>query len=207
MTPPMDSDAELLARWRNRDNAAGAELFSRHFASIRRFFASKIGPSDVEDLVQRTFMGCVEAAERFREDASFRTFLFAIAKRQLYKYLRDRARKDAREEPDFTMSSVQALGHSPSSVLAAEQERSVVATALQRVPVEDQALLELHYWEQLAAPEIAEVLGITPGAVRTRLHRARRALEGVVSELLAPSNRDASSIDLDAVVTAVGGDV
>jgi RNA polymerase sigma-70 factor (ECF subfamily) len=203
----MESDGELLERWRLGDKSAGTSLFARHFASIRRFFASKIGPSDVEDLVQRTFMGCVEATERFREDASFRTFLFAIAKRQLYKYLRDRARKDAREEPDFTMSSVQALGHSPSSVLAAEQERSVLLTALQRVSVEDQTLLELHYWEQLAAPEIAEVLGISSGAVRTRLHRARRELEEVVTMLLLPSGRAARSIDIDAVAIAVGSDV
>jgi RNA polymerase sigma factor (sigma-70 family) len=203
----MDSDAELLERWRAGDSAAGTTLFARHFASIRRFFASKIGPSDVEDLVQRTFMGCVEASERFREDASFRTFLFAIAKRQLWKYLRERARKDAREELDFTVSSVAALGHSPSSIVAAEQERSLLLTALQRVSVEDQTLLELHYWEQLAAPELAEVLGITSGAVRTRLHRARRALETVVSELLAPSRRDAGALDIDAIVIAVGAQV
>jgi RNA polymerase sigma-70 factor (ECF subfamily) len=203
----MDSDAQLLERWRAGDNGAGTELFSRHFASIRRFFASKIGPSDVEDLVQRTFMGCVEATERFRADASFRTFLFAIAKRQLYKHLRDRARAEARADPDFTISSVVALGHSPSSVLAAEQERTLLLVALQRVPVEDQVLLELHYWEQLAAPEIAEVLGVTSGAVRTRLHRARRGLEEVLGELLAPSQRDASSLDIDAVAVALGAEV
>jgi len=203
----MDADADLLERWRGGDNDAGADLFARHFPSIRRFFASKIGQNEVEDLVQRTFMGCVEASARFREEASFRTFLFSIAKRQLYKHLRDRARRQANEDPDLTISSVFDLGHSPSSVIAAEEERLVLLHALQHVPVEDQTLLELHYWEQLTAPEIAEVLEISSGAVRTRLHRARRALEVVVDELLRPTGRSAASLDLDTVAASVGTDV
>lgn len=203
----MDPDAELLHRWRGGDKGAGAELFGRHFPSVRRFFANKVAAVEVEDLVQRTFMGCVEASARFREEATFRTFLFGIARRQLYKHLRDRAREQAHAEPDLTVSSIHDLAHSPSAVLAAHEERVVLLQALQRVPVEDQMLLELHYWEQLAAPEIAEVLELSAGAVRTRLHRARRGLEAVVEAMLRPAGRDAAAIDLDAVARAAGTDV
>ncbi|WP_420829612.1 RNA polymerase sigma factor [Nannocystis pusilla] len=60
-------------------------LFERHFESVYRFFCNKV-PRDADDLVQETFLECVGAKERFRQDASFRTFLFAIARKVLLKY-------------------------------------------------------------------------------------------------------------------------
>ena len=195
------SDEELLASWRAGDAAAGNELLSRHFASVRRFFASKVFGSDVEDLVQKTFEGCVAAAERFRGDASVRTFLFSIARKQLYKFLRDRARAQSRSEPDLGVSSVIALGQSPSSVVASKQREALVLAALQRVSVEHQTMLELHYWEGMAAPEIAEVFGLESGAVRTRLHRARKALAAALGEL---GSDEGAPDDLDALARKLG---
>lgn len=199
----METDAELLARWRNADKAAGNELLARYFGSVRRFFASKITGADVEDLVQRTFSGCVVATETFRGDASFRTFLLAIARKQLYKYIRDRYRKQAREDPDLGVSSVTALGQSPSSVFAAKEREALVLQALQRVSVEHQTMLELHYWESMPAAEIAEVVDLQPGAVRTRLHRARKALQRALEELSAGS----PDIDIDVIAREIGARV
>ena len=179
----MSDDAELLERWRDGDKAAGSTLFRRHFPSVRRFFRNKVRPDDVEDLIQRTFAGCVEGRDRFRGDSSFRTFLFAVARRQLYKHLRDRSVKDSREDPDLGVSSVHALGHSPSSVMAAKQEQSLLLEALQRISVEHQTMLELFYWEQLPGPEIAKVFDISPTTVRTRLFRARQSLEAAMAKL------------------------
>ena len=196
-----DPDADLLQRWRDGDNTAGNELLARHFGTVRRFFATKIMGDDVKDLVQRTFAGCIEGTTRYRGDGSFRAFLLAIARRQLYKYLRDRSRHNAREGVDLSVSSVIALGQSPSSVIAAAQREELLLQALQRVPVEQQTLLELHYWEQLAAPEIGEVLEIEPGTVRVRLHRARKALEKVITELIGP---DGEAIDVEATAKVLG---
>ena len=178
-----DDDLELLERWRDGDKAAGNALFRRHFASVRRFFRNKVRPDDVEDLIQRTFAGCVESRDRFRGDASFRTFLFAVARRQLYKHLRDRAVKESREAPDLGVSSVHALGMSPSSVMAARQEQGLLLEALQRISVDHQTMLELYYWEQMPGPEIAKVFDISPTTVRTRLFRARQALEAALDQL------------------------
>ena len=143
----MTPDPELLRRWRAGDREAGNELLTRHFGSVRRFFASKVAGADVEDLVQRTFAGCVEAAERFRGDARFSTFLFSIARRQLYRHFRDSARDGARTEPDLSLSSVLELGQSPSSIVAGAEMEALLLQALQRVPVDQQTMLELHYWE------------------------------------------------------------
>ncbi|MCH9688255.1 MAG: RNA polymerase sigma factor [Deltaproteobacteria bacterium] len=197
----MDPDAELLSRWRAGDTVAGNQLLSRHFGSIRRFFASKISGNEVEDLVQQTFAACIGAADTFRGDARFSTFLFSIARNQLYRYLRNQARDAARTRPDLSVSSIRMLGQSPTSVVARAQNEDLVLEALQRLSVEQQTMLELHYWENLRAPELAIVLDIQPGTVRTRLHRARVALQEVLKELVTTG---ADAIDIDEVARALG---
>lgn len=198
------SDHELLAAWRDGDKTAGNELFRRHFRSVRRFFRNKVPPDDVEDLIQKTFAGCVEGLERFRGDASFRTFLFAVARRQLFKYLRDRASQERRLDPDFGVSSVHALGQTPSSMMAQRQDHELLLQALQRVSVEHQTMLELSYWEQLPGTEIAEVLGIAPATVRTRLFRGRAALEQEFLKLASGQVKPDPDFDIEAALRNVG---
>ena len=190
---------ELLERWRAGDRGAGNDLFRRHFASIRRFFANKVTAETIEDLVQRTFAGCVESVPRFAGEASFRTFLFSIARRQLYKHLRDSASRHGRRDIDMSVSSVRDLGQSPSSVVAAREAKQHVNAALQSIATEYQLVLELFYWEQMKGPQIAEILEISPVTVRTRLHRARAALKAAMAEHSEPSAR-AAAVDIDAAM-------
>jgi RNA polymerase sigma-70 factor (ECF subfamily) len=199
-----DPDLALLGRWQAGDQQAGTQLFRRYFPAIRRFFRNKIGPQEVEDLVQRTFAGLVAAVGQFRRDASFRVFLFAVARHQLYKFLRDRGRRDARVDADLGVSSIHALGQSPSSIIAADETQGLVQEALQRIAVEHQLVIELFYWEEITGPEIAEILGIAPATVRTRLHRARHALEDELRKLLESRKRVAGALDLEDAVRAVG---
>lgn len=198
----MQSDNELLVAWRDGDTRAGKELFERHFASLRRFFANKVDLPEVEDLMQRSFMGCVEAVERFRGDSSFRTFLFAIARRQLYKHFRDQRVKEGRRADDLSVTSVAELGRTPSSILGAQQEGQMLLTALQRISVDHQTVLELHYWEQLSTDEIANICDIAPPTVRTRLHRARHALKGVLEAEMVARGKSIEELDIDAAAVA-----
>jgi len=200
----VDDDLALLARWQAGDQQAGTQLFRRYFPAIRRFFRNKVGPQEVEDLVQRTFAGLVEAVGQFRRDASFRVFLFAVARHQLFKFLRDHGRREARHAADLGVSSIHALGQSPSSILAADQHQGIVQEALQRIAVEHQVVIELYYWEEITGPEIAEILGIAPATVRTRLHRARHSLQEEIQKLLAGRKRTGATFDLDAAVRSVG---
>src|SRR6185295_627111 len=101
----------------------------------------------VSDLVQRTFLGLVEARDTMRGEASVRTFLFVIARRELYGFFTQRAKNGA---VDFGVSSVRDLAPSPSSVVRRSDERTLLAEALKRIPVDLQIVLELHYWEGLA---------------------------------------------------------
>jgi RNA polymerase sigma-70 factor (ECF subfamily) len=198
----MQTDDQLLTAWRDGDSAAGKTLFERHFAALRRFFSNKVDVHEVEDLMQRSFMGCVEAVERFRGDASFRTFLFAIARRQLYKHFRDSRVSEGRRADDLSVTSVQALGRSPSSIICAQQREVMLLRALQRISVDHQTVLELHYWEQLPTEDIAQICDIAPATVRTRLHRARAALKTQLEIELAPRGRSVEAFDIEAAAAA-----
>jgi RNA polymerase sigma factor (sigma-70 family) len=170
-------DHELLDRWRAGDAASGQQLFERHFDSIYGFFETKCH-AEADELVQSTFLACLRAKTQFRKESSFRTYLFTIARNELYRVLRSR-RRDG-ERLDFALSSIADLISTPGTKLARNQEHKQLLEALQRLPVEQQALLELHYWEDMQIGQLAEVFEAPAVTIRTRLHRARKALRDLM---------------------------
>ena len=188
----MDPDLELLERWRAGDAAAGETLFARHFDSLCSFFATKCG-GEADDLVQRTLLACVRSRDQFRAQSSFRTYLFTVARNELYQLLRQRHRRD--DLLDFSITSIADLVTTPGTRLARDAERRHVVEVLRSLPVEQQTLLELHYWEDLDPTALAEVFETTPGAIRVRLHRARKSLR----DKLSPGEDDAEVASLKRV--------
>ncbi|KIG16451.1 RNA polymerase sigma-70 factor [Enhygromyxa salina] len=174
-------DFELLESWRAGDERAGRELFARHFDSIYRFFRSKVDDA-AEDLTQQTFLGCVKGKDRYRGDASFRTYLYTIARNRLYTHIRDRQRRDAVLE--VGQQSVADLGLGTATAhIAAREEQKLLLTAMRHLPLEMQVALELHYWEGLSVREIAAVIDTPEGTIKRRLQRARQRLDELIVEL------------------------
>lgn len=168
------SDSELFEAWARGDASAGSALFDRHFASLYRFFRNK-APDAVEDLIQETMLACTKAKASFRGDSSFRTYLFTIARHELYAHLESRRRKASREEELGTLS-VADLGTSPSGALARRRDQALLLRALRGIPLDLQVVLELAFFEDLSGSEIAEIVGVPEGTVRSRLRRAKEAL-------------------------------
>lgn len=182
MSTPAD-DHELLDRWRSGDAEAGQQLFERHFDSIYGFFETKC-ENEADELVQATFLACVRAKEQFRKESSFRTYLFTIARHELYRTLRGR-RRDG-ERLDFELSSIAELVSTPGTRIARNQEHRHLLEALRVLPVEQQALLELHYWEEMDIAQLAEIFEAPAVTIRTRLHRARKALRERMEGMAPP---------------------
>lgn len=176
-------DLTLLDRWRAGDTHAGQELFQRHFDSIYGFFETKC-EAEADELTQSTFLACVRAKDQFRKDASFRTYLFTIARNELHRLLRTRARKD--DKLDFELSSIAQLISTPGTKIARNQEHQRLIEALRRLPVDQQTLLELHYWEDMDIAALTAIFDAPAATIRTRLHRARKALRDQIEES-APS--------------------
>lgn len=174
----MSDDWELLAAWRAGDAEAGNDLVALHFQSVSRFFRGKLG-DDVEDIIQQTFLACVEGRDRI--GTSFRSYLFGIATRRLFSHLRSKYRKGT--EIDFSVRSLADLGTTPSEAVARNQRAQLLQAALRQLPLDAQLILELTYWEGLSGAEVAQALDIEAGTVRSRLSRARARLRNVVVEL------------------------
>jgi len=174
-----EEESALVAAWRDGDRAAGQRLFTCYYDPVARFFFNKVGDPG-HDLVQRTFLACLESLPRFRGECSFRSYLFAIAYRQLCRYFRDLKG----EHVDMTVSSACALDPSASAVLVEREEMRLFLAGLRELPVDMQVALELYYWEQCSVAEIAAVLEIAEGTVKSRLRRGRELLRAAI-ELLA----------------------
>jgi RNA polymerase sigma factor (sigma-70 family) len=170
------SDHELFLRWRDGNAEAGEALFERHFDSIYGFFENKC-PTEADELVQATFLACVNGKDTFRSESSFRTYLFAIARHQLYGHLRGRYRDRVL---DFDVASIEDVVSSISTRMARSEQHQRLLRALRQLPVEQQTLLELHYMEEMDIAQLAEVFDALPVTIRSRLHRARKLLREIL---------------------------
>ena len=174
------TDGELLERWRQHDAESGEVLFERYYRMVERFFLNKLSHS-VADLVQETFIRCVKNREKIRDNKQFRLYIFGIAYNVLKAHLRQRYRGG--EAIDVDDASVRDLEPGPATLVVRRREHRALLEALRSIPVDDQVVLELHYWENLTTEEIAESLGIAVGTVRGRLQRARAKLGEVMQRL------------------------
>jgi RNA polymerase sigma-70 factor (ECF subfamily) len=179
-------DLELLDAWCAGDNEAGDALIRRHFDAVCRFFRTKLG-DEVEDLIQRTFQVCTAKRGELTREGSFRGFLFGVARNLLLDHLRRRYRRG--EHENLSEHSLAALGTSPSAAVARNERETLINEAMRKIPLEQQMLLELAYWEGLSGREIAQALDIGEHTVRSRLSRARAALREQVELLGAPPSK------------------
>lgn len=197
------SDLELVQAWRGGDTRAGNALFERHFDALYRFFVAKIGDA-ADDLVQQTLTACVRAREGYRGEASFRAYLFAIARHELYHYLERAHRGGPRAEVGEL--SLQDLATSPSAVMARKDDERLLLEALRRLPLDQQLAVELHYFERLRGRDLVAALGIPEGTVRSRLRlaldRLRRELEGMTQ---SPSLLSSTLTTVDEWARALRG--
>lgn len=195
------TDFELLDAWRAGDTGAGNKLLKRHFDALYRFFYNKVA-DHADDLIQATMIACVRGRDSFRKECGFRAYLFVVARHEFFRWLKKRAR--GREVFDPELMSVEALSPSPSSAVARRKEQRLLLMALRRIPADLQLILELHYWESLSTRELAEVVGIPQGTVKSRLRRARESLEKAMNEISdSPDEVESTLHDMERWVAGI----
>jgi RNA polymerase sigma factor (sigma-70 family) len=191
----VNDDAELFDRWAAGDREAGDRLLRRHFPTVFKFLRNKV-TSGVEDVIQATFLACVQAKDRFRRESSFRAFLLGLARLELFGYYR-RTHRD--ERIDGGVTALRDLGESPTAALVQREEQRVLLEAMRRIPIDLQIVLELFYWEKLNSTELGVVLDIPAPTVRSRLRRAKAALLEKITEVTTDATvRENLLTDFDA---------
>jgi RNA polymerase sigma-70 factor (ECF subfamily) len=179
------TDAELLERWRTGHSTSGEALFERYYDSLERFFLNKV-PNAVGDLVQETFTRCVASQARLRDEGHFGRYLIGIAKNVLNVHLREHYRRGV--PIDLEQVTMCDLEPGPRTLVARRREHRLLLEALRNIPVGDQIVLELHYWEDFKTEDIADALEIPVGTAKGRLQRARERLEQAMSRLAESPN-------------------
>lgn len=170
------ADLLLLERWRGGDAQAGQDLCVRHQRALTGFFVRR-APDTAHDLVQETWVECLRSQENFRGEASFRTFLFAVAHNVLRQHLRRRAGGG----PDLGITNVADSEPSPASLVHRRFELATLQRAMSELADEHRTLLQLTYEEQLTSEQVGELLEVPAATVRTRLRRAKELLRDRVA--------------------------
>lgn len=193
MTEDPETDAEIIARsW--DEPTAFAAIFDRHYDAIHRFLWGRIGDA-AEDAAAETFRIAFERRRDYDTDyPSAKPWLFGIAARLTKKHYRRRARtRDLRRRAGAERTDAIAGPEQRLNELALS---SPVADALMQLPERDRDPLLLHAWEELTYEEIARAVDAPVGTVRSRIHRARRAVrEHLEAEDAAPTRPEGRDED------------
>lgn len=169
-------ESECIARAQRGDVAAFSELVARHQDRIYRFLVRLTrSPDDARDLTQETFIHAWEALERWRPEARLTTWLFQIARNQALDLLR-RSQRAEFVALDDDGDALPCPAPTPEAALETRQRIHGLERALARLPTEHREILLLREIEALPYEEIATVLGIGLGTVKSRLARARAGL-------------------------------
>jgi RNA polymerase sigma-70 factor (ECF subfamily) len=180
--------ADLVAA-RRREPAAVTRVYSAYAPALFRFFMAAVGDRhQAEDLTGTTFVSAIEGLPRFYGPVeALGGWLFRIARHDLYDYRRRQAR--ARIEPleDHLPEAAAAAGADDPEELAIERlEGSRVLAAMRQLSDDQREVLLLRMGAGLTAPEVAETLGKTTGAVKALQHRGLASLARVLDGLRSP---------------------
>ncbi len=178
---PTKSDEQLLAEHRNGVQGAFDELVARHagelFAFVVRFVANAAAADDV---VQDAFVQVHVSAAAFDQQRSFKPWLYTIAANKARDYLRTRSRRQelslesSTGDEDNPGVGVLLESDEPTSpeLLDADDDRTRVQRLVAGMPEHLRMILVLGYYQQMAYADIAVVLDIPVGTVKSRLHAA-----------------------------------
>lgn len=185
-----DPDRELVERWQAGDEKAFEELIERHQQRVYRLLYRMMGNrEDAEDLTQETFLSLHRHGHRFRSESRFSTFIYRVAANAALNRRRALGRGRARVEKLKTRNDAgDDLPSAPrdpeDSALGGELSEHVRAALATLSPALRMPVI-LYDIEGLAYGEIAKALGVAEGTVKSRIHRARRALREALKGLLA----------------------
>lgn len=179
------SDADLVRRAQGGDDEAFTALVARHERRVHNLALRMLGrEEDALDAAQDAFVSCYRTLGRFRGDAAFTTWLHRIAVNACYDVLRRRARDPI---PSESLPEPPAgPDHGDRAADAVDVQR-----ALLTIPPEFRAVLILHDAQGFPYEDVAGVLDIPVGTVKSRLHRGRAALGRALRGGGAPPTLDA----------------
>lgn len=192
-----DPDRELVLRWQGGDDSAFEVLVERHQRRVFRLLMRMMGTrEEAEDVSQETFLSLHRHGKRFRSEARFSTFVYRVAANAALNRRRTLGRARARTD---RLAVRQAGGdnlpyspRNPEDAALGSELSQRVRDALQNLTPSLRMPVVLYDIEGLAYGEIAEILGVAEGTIKSRIHRARKALREELRSALGKSGEGQS---------------
>lgn len=178
-----DPDLATIERARSGDDGAFSRLVEVYHRPIYNLCCRLLGNvHDAEEAVQETFLRAYTRLDSYDSARSFKTWLFSIA----HHYCIDRLRRrrliwlSLDDEPALDTAVWRSSAPLPEEVAMRREREGNLQALLNALPAQDRSMLILRYWYDLSYEEIAQTTGATISAVKSRLHRARGELAGLV---------------------------
>jgi len=175
-------DEELIARARAGDRAAFRAIAERHGPALFRYARTLTARrEDAEDVLQEALLAALRSVDRFRGDASPKTWLFTILRHAAYRLNRRQAQAP-RASGDLEELGRAAGwgGDDPETLASLAQDRERLRQALDSLGADDREILLLRDIEGMSGEQAGAVLGLAQAAMKSRLHRARLRLAGAI---------------------------
>ena len=177
-----ESDERLIRECARGDERAFGYLLERYRNRVVTLVRCRLGSRSlwVEDVAQDVFLQVHRSARRFEGRSAFKTWLFGVA----LNVCRDHIRRERRAggtgaveaEDDGPLALLPATSLDPLELLERTEREAVIRSAIERLSAAHRTVLQLRDWEEMTYDEIAQVLAVPVGTVRSRLHNARAAL-------------------------------
>ena len=184
----------LVAQAQAGDFAAFTELLNRHQGKVYGLIRKLVGnPDDAADIVQDTFLKAIDKIDQFRGEASFGTWLTSIALNQARAQFNKNQAADLRPLEEYLPGGGAGAEHQhdssqlfdwsdPLSRLEAAEIRQIVGEGLETLPFKYREAFLLRYIEEKSVKEVAEAIGESEAATKSRILRARLALRDFLSK-------------------------
>jgi len=178
----VSGEDDLIERLRRGERSAIGQAYEAHHGAVRSFARRLVGDEAVaEDIVHDTFIALSDAVQRFRGDASLRGFLIGVAANLARRHIRSAVRR--RRAVSALADAPIAGPVDPATEAARRRLADRLSAELDRLPVEQRVAFVLCDVEQRTSVEVATILRVPEGTVRTRLFHARRKLrDGLAAE-------------------------
>ncbi len=186
-----DTDQQLVQRTQRGDLRAFDLLVLKYQGRIAALVSRYVSDAgEVEDVTQEAFIKAYRALGRFRGDSAFYTWLYRIAANAAKNHLVAKGRRpgaDAtiQDAESFDEGGMLSESASPEALAMGGELAEVVESALNALPDELKSALMLREFDGLSYEDIADVLGCPVGTVRSRIFRAREAVDQRVKEQIS----------------------
>ncbi|WP_028006812.1 RNA polymerase sigma factor RpoE [Solimonas flava] len=184
------TDEQLVVRAQAGDARAFELLVRKYQHKIVQLVSRLVGEADAPDVAQETFIRAYRALNGFRGQSAFYTWLYRIGINTAKNYIVSRGRRPA--DQDIDIADAELYGHTehlsdvetPEAALLTDEIRNAVAATIAKLPPDLRKAITLRELEGLSYEEIAEIMDCPIGTVRSRIFRAREAIDAVLKPLL-----------------------